>query len=199
MSERLHPIPFVKSVLIRDSTKPAEEAGLAEEVITRFIDNVWEKERLDDLFELQIVDLPDVVQVQFAIETGEYKDLERLAHGQKCTVVLMIALAEGDFPLLVDQPEDALHAPWIENYIATTLRTRRGVRQCVFATRNANVLVSADAEQVISMKADAQHSVIDKTGALDRFETRDLVLYHVEGGEQPLRRRLQKYGLDIVH
>jgi hypothetical protein len=197
MAEQLHPIPFVKSILVGDTVAPAEKAGLSDETIERFTTNVMEKGRLDDLFELQLVDLPDVVEVQFALESGEYKDLERLAHGQKCTAVLMIALAEGGFPLLVDQPEDALHAPWIENYIATTLRSRRGTRQCLFATRSANVLVSADAEQIIAMKADAERGTIDKTGALDRFETRDLVLYHVEGGEEPLRRRLQKYGLDL--
>jgi hypothetical protein len=107
----------------------------------------------------------------------------------------MIALAEGGFPLLVDQPEDALHAPWIENYIASALRRRRGARQCLFGTRNANVLVSADAEQIIAMKADATHGTIDKTGALDRYDTRDLVVYHVEGGEESFRRRQEKYGL----
>ncbi len=198
MAEELHPIPFVKSMLNRDAATPAAEAGLSKEAVDRFMNNVLDKGRLDDLFDLQLVDLPDVVEVQFAVESGEYKDLEKLAHGQKCTVVLMIALAEGGFPLLVDQPEDALHAPWIENYIATTLRARRGTRQCLFATRNANVLVSADAEQIIAMRADAERGTIDKTGGLDRFETRDLVLYHVEGGEEPLRRRLQKYGLDLI-
>jgi hypothetical protein len=65
----------------------------------------------------------------------------------------------------------------------------------VFATRSANVLVSADAEQIIAMKADADSGMIDKTGALDRFDTRDLVLYHVERGEESFKRRQEKYGL----
>jgi len=55
--------------------------------------------------------------------------------------------------------------------------------------------VSADAEQIIAMKADADSGTIDRTGALDRFGTRDLVLYHVEGGELPFERRREKYGL----
>jgi hypothetical protein len=107
----------------------------------------------------------------------------------------MIALAEGDFPLLADQPEDALHAPWIEDYIVSSLRRRRGTRQCLFATRSANMLVSTDAEQIIALKADAQHGMVDRTGALDRFDTRDLVLYHVEGGKEAFKRRQEKYGL----
>ena len=73
------------------------------------------------------------------------------------------------------------------------------MRQCLFATRSANVLVSADAEQIIAPKADAQHGVVDRTGALDRFDTRDLVLYHVEGGKEAFKRRQEKYGLPVRH
>jgi len=194
MADKLLPIPLVKSLLADDLQSPAKESGLAVEPFRKYIDNVRDRRLVAELLELQLVDLPDAVHVQFAIG-GAYRDLEKIAHGQKCTVVLMIALAEGDTPLLVDQPEDALPAPWIEGYIATTLRTRRGSRQCIFATRSANVLVSADAEQIIAMKADADSGTIDRTGALDRFGTRDLVLYHVEGGELPFERRREKYGL----
>ncbi len=44
------------------------------------------------------------------------------------------------------------------------------------------------------MKADTSKGEIDKTGALDRFNTRELVIYHVEGGEEPLDRRFEVYG-----
>jgi hypothetical protein len=196
MAEELHPVPFVKSLLADEFKAPAEKSQLDAEVFERLKSNIVDRGMLAELFELQLIDLPDGLDIQFAAAPGAYRDLEKLAHGQKCTVVLMIALAEGSFPLLVDQPEDALHAPWIENYISTALRSRRGSRQCLFATRNANVLVSADAEQIIAMTADADGAVIDKTGALDRFDTRDLVLYHVEGGEDSFLRRQQKYGLD---
>jgi len=107
----------------------------------------------------------------------------------------MVALAEGTAPLLVDQPEDALHAPWIEENIVTTLRADRGRRQCVFATRSANVLVSADSEQVIAMSSQSDKGWIDQTGGLDRFDTRRLVIYHVEGGPEAFARRRAKYGL----
>jgi energy-coupling factor transporter ATP-binding protein EcfA2 len=196
MAKELHPVPLVKSFLAGDFQTPAEKCGLQADTLERYLANIKEKGLLEKLFELQVADLPDGVEVRFAVEKETYRDLEKLAHGQKCTVVLMIALAEGDFPLLVDQPEDALHAPWIENYIATSLRARRGARQCVFATRNANVLVSADAEQIIAMAADSDGAVIDKTGALDRFDMRDLVIYHVEGGEDSFLRRQKKYGLN---
>ncbi|MDP2954433.1 MAG: hypothetical protein Q8O76_14110, partial [Chloroflexota bacterium] len=67
--------------------------------------------------------------------------------------------------------------------------------QCLFATRNANILVSADSEQIIALKADAQHGEVASTGSLDRFDHRRLVIYHVEGGEDAFRRRHTKYTL----
>lgn len=196
MAEKLHPVPLVKSLMAQDFKTPSEESGVDEVLFQRLLDTIAGRDRLNDLYELQLADLEDVIEVQFAVETETYRSLEALAYGQKCTVVLMISMAEGHFPLIVDQPEDALHAPWIENYIVRTLRARRGERQCIFATRSANVLVSADAEQVIAMKADANRGSIERTGSIDRFQTRQLVLYHVEGGEEAFRRRQEYYGLE---
>lgn len=195
IAEKLHPVPLVKSLMAQDFDTPAKESELASQLFQRLHDAIHDNDRLEQLYELQLVDLEDVLRIQFAVEGDEYRDLEALAHGQKCTVVLMVALAEGDAPLIVDQPEDALHAPWIEEYIVARLRGDRGTRQCLFATRSGNVLVSADAEQVIGMEADAHAGRVSKTGALDRFETRELVLYHVEGGRDAFERRRQKYGL----
>jgi PHP family Zn ribbon phosphoesterase len=193
----IHPVPLVKSLLAKDFATPAVKAGVPAASLERLYENIVSKDWLDELYELQIVDLEDVVRVRFAVAEHTYRDLEALAHGQKCTVVLMISLAEGDFPLLVDQPEDALHAPWIEGYIVSTLRNRRGTRQCIFATRSANVLVSSDSEQVLALQADSTRGQVEKTGSIDRFDTRELVLFHVEGGEEAFRRRQDKYGLDL--
>lgn len=195
MAQELHPVPFVKSLLSRDFSVLASKTGLDERVFERLADNILEKNLVGESYELQLVDLEDVVRVQFAVETNQYRELEALAHGQKCTVVLMIALAEGEVPLLVDQPEDALHAPWIEEYIVARLRGDRGMRQSLFATRSANVLVSSDAEQVLAMESDAGRGWVRQSGNIDRFDTRDLVVYHVEGGDKAFTRRRRKYGL----
>lgn len=197
MASRLHPVPLVKSLIQGDFDGPAGHASLDAVNFAKYQQNVLDKGWLADLYELQLVELEDLVQVRFAVDKHTYKDLEALAHGQKCTVVLMISLAEGDFPLLVDQPEDALHAPWIESYIVSTLRANRGSRQCIFGTRSANVLVSADAEQVLALKADAHRGKLEKSGSIDRFDTRDLVLFHVEGGKGPFLRRQELYALDL--
>lgn len=194
MAEKLHPVRFAKSLLSSDMTPLAAITGLPEGHFERLREVVMERGLISDLYELQIADINDSVEIQFAVE-GQYRELKALAHGQKCTVVLMISLAEGDSPLLVDQPEDALHAPWIEQYIVRQLRSERGNRQCVFATRSANVLVSADAEQILAMDSNANNGWVKKAGGMDLFDTRDLVLYHVEGGREAFSHRRNKYGI----
>jgi predicted ATP-dependent endonuclease of OLD family len=118
----------------------------------------------------------------------------RLAHGQKCTAILIIALADGTDPLIIDQPEDALHAPWIEEYLVAKLRDLRGGRQYIFATRSPGLVVSADAEMIITLTSDAKNGVVEATGSLERHDLNALTLYHLEGGPVPFKRRTVKLG-----
>ena len=190
-----HPVSLVKGILAERYDDLASATEMDRGKFERLHATVIERKRVQQLYEVQLTDVDDVIDVDLQLGTGEYRPLEKLSHGQKCMVVLMVALAEGDFPLLVDQPEDALHAPAIEDGIVSILRSDRGVRQCLFATRNANILVSADAEQIIALEADADNGVVAGTGSLDRFNHRQLVIYHVEGGAEAFERRKAMYTL----
>ena len=195
MSRKLHPVPFVKSIISEDFDELSRVSGVSAGVFRRLHDSIVERKLLNELYELQLVDVDDIIRIKFAVAQGEYRELERLAHGQKCTVILAVAMAEGDSPLIVDQPEDALHAPYIEENIVRSLRDHRGLRQYIFATRNANVLVSGDAEQVIVMDAEATTGSVRRTGSIDQFHTRDLVLLHLEGGRTAFDRKRLKYAI----
>ena len=195
LADKSHPVPFVKNLLAERFDDLASATEMERSKFERLHATVVERKRLQQLYETQLTDVDDVIDVDLRLGTGEFRPLEKLSHGQKCMVVLMVALAEGDFPLLVDQPEDALHAPGIEDGIVSILRSDRGVRQCLFATRNANILVSADAEQIIALKADADQGEVAGTGSLDRFDHRQLIIYHVEGGAEAFERRKTMYTL----
>ena len=146
LATKCHPVSLVKHFIAQDFDSLSEQSGLGLSKLTRVWDTVVERDRAMELYDLQLTDVEDIIEVKLQVAQGTYRPLEDLSHGQKCMVVLMVALAEGEFPLLVDQPEDALHAPSIEKGIVSTLRSGRGTRQCIFATRNANILVSADAD-----------------------------------------------------
>ena len=97
----------------------------------------------------------------------------------------------------MDQPEDALHAPWIEEYLVDRLRSLRGSRQYVFATRSPGIVVSGDAEQIVTMKATAGHGAVEAAGSLERHELNNLALNHLEGGRIPFKRRTSKLSVSV--
>lgn len=190
IARTVHPIQFARALwdgTVNDIVN--EDEGIDVQSVARLLGNIAEK----DLLEVQIFDLPDVLNVKFRKpDDGTYASIEDLAHGQRCTAILVILLADGDTPVLVDQPEDALHAPWIEDYLVDRLRQLRGNRQYLFATRSPGIVVSGDAEQIITMKATAGHGEIEASGSLERYELNKLALHHLEGGPAPFARRTRK-------
>jgi hypothetical protein len=173
---------------LADSGKGIDAASVA-----RLYANIDEKNLWRQLLDLQLIDRPDILTIKFKKpDDGTHTPIENLAHGQRCTAILIVLLADGDAPVIVDQPEDALHAPWIEEYLVDRLRALRGSRQYVFATRSPGIVVSGDAEQIITMRATAGHGELEASGSLERHDLNRLALYHLEGGPVPFGRRTQK-------
>jgi hypothetical protein len=184
LCRRSSPLKLVRSYLESD----AEGVGKATEVEARHVEKLfeWVAERgfEREMLDLQAIDLPDALSIEFRKPgTTEYEPIERLAHGQKCTAILIIAMADGDEPLIIDQPEDALHAPWIEEHLVDQLRGLRGSRQYIFATRSPGLII---------LTSDAIRGYVDASGSLERHDLNALTLYHLEGGSQPFRRRTMK-------
>jgi hypothetical protein len=199
IAEHIHPYNFVRALWSGDMTRlGALPAGLTLPDVARLQANVAEKELWIELLDIQSIDRPDTLHVKFKKPEGsDYVPIENLSHGQKCTAVLVILLADGDTPVLIDQPEDALHAPWIEDYLVDRLRELRGSRQYIFATRSSGLVVSADAEQLITMRATADKGEVEASGSLERHDLNKLALHHLEGGRIPFGRRARKLGASI--
>jgi hypothetical protein len=173
--------------------------GIDAASVARLYANIDEKNLWPQLLDLQLLDRPDVLTVRFKKpDDGTYTPIENLAHGQRCTAILIILLADGDTPVIVDQPEDALHAPWIEEYLVDRLRALRGSRQYVFATRSPGIVVSGDAEQIITLRATAGQGELEASGSLERHDLNRLALYHLEGGPVPFSRRTQKLAVSTT-
>ncbi|HET9871155.1 MAG TPA: hypothetical protein VFP89_01000, partial [Propionibacteriaceae bacterium] len=174
------------------------DAGIKAADIGRLLSTIDDRDTWADLLESQTIDIPDVLDVKFRKpDEGTLAPIESLSHGQKCTAILVILLADGNSPVLVDQPEDALHAPWIEEYLVDQLRDLRGARQYLFATRSPGLVVSADAEQIITMKATAGRGECEASGSLERHDLNKLALHHLEGGRTPFQRRTRKLRASI--
>ncbi|WP_052033137.1 ATP-binding protein [Rhodococcus wratislaviensis] len=195
-----HPAKFARSMWsesLNDIVDADNGVDLAS--VAKLFANIDDKDLWEELFEIQGIDRPDVLTIKFK-KPGDhsYTAIEELAHGQRCTAILVILLADGNTPVLVDQPEDALHAPWIEDYLVDRLRSLRGTRQYLFATRSPGIVVSGDAEQIVTMKATAGHGEVEAAGSLERHELNKLALDHLEGGPIPFKRRTSKLGVSVT-
>ncbi|MGE2718036.1 AAA family ATPase [Mycolicibacterium litorale] len=196
---RTHPLRFVRLMWSRDLAELVDtEHGIDMTSLAKLLTNIDERNLWEELLNLQSIDRPDVLTIKFKKPDDQtYTAIEELAHGQRCTAVLVILLADGNAPVLVDQPEDALHAPWIEEYLVDRLRSLRGSRQYLFATRSPGIVVSGDAEQIVTMKATAGHGEVEAVGSLERYELNALALEHLEGGRVPFSRRTMKLKVSV--
>ncbi|KOX06661.1 Nuclease sbcCD subunit C [Micromonospora sp. NRRL B-16802] len=193
------PVKLVRSFLADDVDGVCDATGAERKHVETLFEYVREKGTTEDFLRMQTLDLHDGLSVEFRKHANDgYVAIERLAHGQKCTAILIIALADGNEPLIIDQPEDALHAPWIEEYLVAKLRDLRGSRQYIFATRSPGLVVSADAEMIITLTSDANNGVVEATGSLERHDLNTLALYHLEGGPVPFKRRTVKLGSSML-
>lgn len=194
IATRVSPFRLVRALWHGDVNSLVDsELGISAADVGKMLANIDDRGLWRALLDAQTIDIADILDVKFRKpEDGSLASIEELSHGQKCTAILVILLADGDSPVLVDQPEDALHAPWIEEYLVDRLRDFRGSRQYIFATRSPGLVVSADAEQVITMRATAGHGECEASGSLERHNLNMLALHHLEGGRTPFERRARK-------
>lgn len=113
------------------------------------------------------------------------------------TALLKTLLNQQGPPLLVDQPEEDLDNPVISE-IVEQLWAAKQLRQIVFASHNANLVVNGDAELVTwfgyRAAGDQSRGMIKGEGAIDIPDARDAIKQIMEGGEAAFRLRREKYG-----
>jgi hypothetical protein len=199
IADNIRPYNLVRALWSGDTSQAGTlPPGVASADISRLHTNVADRDLWQLLLDAQFIETPDVLNVKFRKpESQDYARIEDLSHGQKSTAILVILLADGESPVLVDQPEDALHAPWIEEYLVDRLRELRGKRQYMFATRSPGLVVSADSEQLITMRATAGKGEVEASGSLERHDLNKLALHHLEGGKAPFARRTRKLEISL--
>jgi hypothetical protein len=81
----------------------------------------------------------------------ENDTIDIMSPGKKALVLLkiLISLAESDYPILIDQPEDDLDNRSIYKELAEFIKAKKKERQIIIVTHNANIVLGADAEEII--------------------------------------------------
>lgn len=154
-----------------------------------------------------------------------YKDdkLGEMSTGKASFVILMliIGLSKSKSPILIDQPEDNLDNRSVSENIISYLRNKKIERQIILVTHNANIVVNADAENVIvanqkgqsnsnresssPYKFDYINGAIENTFPKIETETdllksmgiKEHIADIVEGGKEAFKNREKKYGFNV--
>lgn len=123
------------------------------------------------------------------------KDLNKISVGQKGTVYLKMKLATEAFskPIIFDQPEDDLDNQFIIKELVDLFKELKKYRQIIIITHNANLVVNADAEQVIVAKNNNE-KLNYTSGSLENPIINKHICEILEGGEQAFKNREKKYG-----
>ena len=139
--------------------------------------------------------------LKISLEVGrsdeKYSPIDQLSAGQRCTAVFPLLLKLQEGPLIVDQPEDNLDNRHIAEAIAPALLVDKRKRQIAFTSHNANLVVLADAEQIVMFEGSGSSGGVDTRGFLCTSESSitPKVIAILDGGDKALRLRYQKYGI----
>ncbi|MEX2234026.1 MAG: hypothetical protein WD824_17810 [Cyclobacteriaceae bacterium] len=122
------------------------------------------------------------------------RDLGKISVGQKGTVYLKMMLATEAFskPIIFDQPEDDLDNEFIMEDLVDLFKKLKRYRQVIIITHNANLVVNADAEQIIISKND-KGRLAYSSGSLENNSINSNICRILEGGEIAFERRRSKY------
>lgn len=141
-------------------------------------------------------------------------NFEQMSQGKKAFVVLTLILefSKDKKPVIIDQPEDSLDNRAIYNDLTNYLKQKKKERQIILVTHNPNIVVGADAENVIVANQHSDDSPnIDGiqfdyiNGSLENTYTkkvsytlekqgiREHVVEILEGGKEAFEKREKKY------
>lgn len=142
---------------------------------------------------------------------------KQMSEGKQAFVILKLLLDFSDkkCPILIDQPEDSLDNRAIYQELVEYIKQKKIQRQIILVTHNSNVVVSADAENVIVANQEGTNSHNEngfkfqyKNGALENTSPKDETVAEIlnsqgirehvcdilEGGRAAFEKREQKYG-----
>lgn len=142
-------------------------------------------------------------------------NFEQMSQGKKAFVILTLILefSNDKKPVIIDQPEDSLDNRSIYKDLTSYLKDKKEERQIILVTHNPNIVVGADAENVIvanqhsndspnesNVKFDyingsLENSFIDNDNQyiLNKKGIREHVIEILEGGKEAFTKREQKY------
>lgn len=132
--------------------------------------------------------------VEFALlDHRNYKPVEQLSIGQRCTVALSVVLENTKKVLVVDQPEDHLDNEFIAQTLIKSIKQRANYTQTILSSHNANIPVLGNASNVINLESNGQKGFIKCSGKIDSPDVKQVIESIMEGGKEAFQLRSNFY------
>jgi hypothetical protein len=133
-------------------------------------------------------------------------DIRKLSPGTRGIVLVLLYLAlddADDRPLIIDQPEENLDPKSIYDELVPLFLAAKRKRQVIMVTHNANLVVNADADQIIVADVGTPAGpglppIGYRTGGLEEAGMRRLVCDILEGGELAFRERARRLRIALT-
>ena len=146
----------------------------------------------------------DHIKIQYGIDYDGV-DIRKLSPGTRGIILLLLYLAlddADDRPLIIDQPEENLDPKSIFDELVSLFLVAKSKRQVIMITHNANLVVNADADQIIVAQA-GPHApgelppITYLSGGLESAHIRKAVCEILEGGERAFQERARRLRMHL--
>ncbi len=184
------PWVHIKNLLLEQIPVPQQLDGITGDIRRHLV------EQKDKWRAARLVRIEDQVDLELYRADGSLVgsiQSRALSEGQRNTAVLKLLLAQGDGPIVIDQPEDELDSNFIYHELVPLLRKVKNRRQLILATHNANLPVNADTDLIFALDVVKGRGERLAVGGLDQSDTANAVLNIMEGSAEAFKRRFDKY------
>lgn len=132
------------------------------------------------------------------LKDKKYIEFSRLdsSHKEIAKILTLLFFSKNFGLLVIDEPEIDLDKKDIAYYLVPVLRSLKAKNQVLLTTKNADLVVSADAENVIVM-ASHKNIKVNESGDFLKENIRQQVIELLEGGEKALLKRSIKIDLNL--
>ena len=130
----------------------------------------------------------------YYVDDGVIQDVTDLSPGTQTNIVMeYIVYRKTNKPLLIDQPEDNIDNKTIYNKLRVWFTKLKAERQVIVVTHDANIVINADAENVIIAEQPSPGNFKYTYGALEHGSILEEASSILDGGKEAVKRRLTKY------
>lgn len=150
---------------------------------------------LTDLKSLSNYEIEYQCNILYGKTENSLENISKMSPGTQTNILMeYIVSKDTKIPLLIDQPEDNIDNETIYTKLTSWFRKLKLKRQVIVVTHDANIVINADADNVIIASRKSDNNFKYDYGALEYGDILNRISIILDGGVESVERRLKKYG-----